>query len=445
METLDVWTPNQYQRIPVTALEGETGELIVASIPVAMPVVDQDGEKGLAGVQVISIQQEGGESSRLWQGVSFLAGTALGNRYVESGASLLPNLLARAHMMRIFWKDAMPEIHSTFLDSIISGMSCGADYVEAHINGMCDPDRAYIMSPAGNPSENFSLTKLGRMAMIAAPNNEVSHAPYYDMAGIGAEMAVNGSVATLGLLAIRNKYKSLGASLIGFSLASHVTSWAQFYFRSIPDFSGEYRLEWYWDFGGYDLQVMSGVGVPYTLVKFMMNFLPISRTTAVNALFFGHLLAPIAAVAMLARIIVPKEEVEGEQEVELTLQDKLRIAGGVATSLAQTILRTYYLDARDLTVAFKLLSSVSLISQGISCYQDFSQTCEDLQSGEVSTARKGLSVAKSALSVAMFISYTSLLCIQGPLVSIILSSGLAHMAIQRADAYLLAREEQEEA
>lgn len=423
--------------------EGETWERpVVEGIIVAQTA--EETEPGAAPAPVRAFNR-GKQVSRLREGASFLAGAAIGNRYVTSGASLVPNLMARARLMKVFWNGALPEIHSTFMDSILGRRELG-NYVYAHLFLQWRYDRPLLQdgSPVWYDVHNTSLTDAGFKVISWDQMHHNPFAPYYDMAGIGAEMAVNGSVAGLGLLAIRNKYKSVGASLLGFSLASHMASWAQFFFQ--PN-SGVLSSEWMsrnWDYMAaypWERHIMSGVGSPDNLVRFMTNWLPISSKTAVNTLFFGHLLVPIAAVAMLARVVIPKEEVEGQEDVEMSLTDKLRVSAAVATSFVQAIKRANVLNAaQKLGFACRLLSTVSVLSQALTCYQDCAETRSALQDENRSQVRKGLSVAKSALSLAMLASFTSLLCIQGPLVSIMLTSGLAHMAISSADAYFSGQE-----
>lgn len=423
---------------------------IAAAIPVAMPVAapvalplgettfDRMREEAEIARRPVRNRERSGSFEPLWEGLAFLAGGALGNKFVESGASLVTNLYARLGVMKLFWHGVQPEVNSTFLNYLFGRASFDADYVMVHVPFMGFANRTPINGPHMSFSVSDTLTNLGYRAYAADPSNELAHAPYYDMAGIGAETLLNCSLATAGLVAIRAKYRKIGASILGFSFVSHVVSWAKFFFESRLDVTSEnnlirgtaYFLNARW--------ITSGTGSPYALREFLSRVLHITPKTSTNLLFFGYLLLPIAAVALMAGIILPKEEGNEGEAAPMSTTDMLRLTAGVATTIAQSIMRVASASAIHLTTAFKLLSSVSVLAQGVTCFLDCAETYRDLTNARLSDARKGLSVAKSILSIATLVSFTALLCIQGPLATVLIVTTLARIGIQCTESYVQA-------
>lgn len=356
-------------------------------------------------------EQEGrGEARRANnQGVKevtfFGAGAALGYAFVQTGASAVLNLLAKAQVMKLFWNDPRPVINSTFINHIL-GRPAGVDLVQGtHIPAWW----GYFQDQFGywcvqRYHDFTALSDLGYKIFSRDYRFDLdAHTPYYDMAGMGAEAFLNISVAGAGLIAMRQKYKALGASLLGFSLASHVATWAKYFFESSPDLSNPHIYSapvYYSPYGDMPMptNLIVGTGRPITMVHYLSQALHISEKASANVLFLGYLIAPIAAVALLARLILPKAQEEGS-EVAMSPSDQLRLIAAVASSLAQSTLKLSRAMAPHLVTAFKMLTGVSIVSQSLCSILDCFETYRDMQNLDLSERLITMSICKSAISV----------------------------------------------
>ncbi|NGX26171.1 MAG: hypothetical protein K940chlam6_00084 [Chlamydiae bacterium] len=298
---------------------------------------------------------------------------------------------------------------------------------------------------------------------------------FISSAGLGIELALNTTLAGLGLIAIKKKHRALGASLIGFSIVSH--SGAHSYIRRFPELLDAWSKQ-------------TG-GDPPKIASLLSELWNISKVEAFRFLWYGYMLFPIFLIAFLAILIIkPHHDIPDEcvlmrlltaenkslplqkilTEVELEMaseckqmeklpkEEKEKLTIKVCDALLAKIKKNdetrslfketrseiskeikgknhksftfrikeiaslaafaaYQVRSLELINAFSktfyFLSGLFLVAQAICVLLDSVQTIKDVANEKLSTFAKCISIAKMSLSIVTLIVITPTLFIAG--------------------------------
>lgn len=304
----------------------------------------------------------------------------------------------------------------------------------------------------GGPG-NYTTIPTGPLTEFGKFLSDDAKALLIDGGGIGAELALNLFIASMGLLAIRNKHRILGASLLMFALSAH--SAAHSYIRRSS--------------------VAIAGGDPLEIGEDISRILNCDFSTAFQLLYWGYLLLPIALVGLMAAaflkpthaipdefvlmrllaeksgdlsMILTEVEIELDKEIQklpkeqgiclitrallqkihanpqasslfnetreilnkeykgkfyrqFNWSDRLRIVAAITATLAYFVLGILKNSTVPiLKEVFTAVTATFIVSQTISLIFDIMQSISDWHNQSLSHLAKGLSISRTTLSIA---------------------------------------------